>query len=120
MMEQLAAKSRLAQSERERKRIISERKKAHLSVMRQRRMEEPEGEPDAITAPIDFLSVITDLQRVNYNIESGVEMPVIEPEKDQFMPTIQKEVKLMMRLDHPNVIKTYQIFDSVEECYVVM
>lgn len=37
-----------------------------------------------------------------------------------FINNLENEVQLLMRLDHPNVIKTYQVIDSEEECYVVM
>ena len=30
------------------------------------------------------------------------------------------EVRLMMRLDHPNIIKIYQVIDSEDEAYIVM
>lgn len=30
------------------------------------------------------------------------------------------EIQLIMRLNHPNIIKVYQIFDSEDECLVVM
>lgn len=37
-----------------------------------------------------------------------------------FIEKLENEVQLLMRLDHPNVIKTYQVIDSEEECFVVM
>lgn len=37
-----------------------------------------------------------------------------------FINQLENEVQLLMRLDHPNVIRTYQVIDSEEECYVVM
>jgi serine/threonine protein kinase len=37
-----------------------------------------------------------------------------------FISKLENEVQLLMRLDHPNVIKTYQVIDSEEECYIVM
>jgi serine/threonine protein kinase len=37
-----------------------------------------------------------------------------------FIEKLENEVQLLMRLDHPNVIKTYQVIDSHDECYVVM
>ena len=33
---------------------------------------------------------------------------------------MENEVKLLMRLNHPNIIKTYQIIDSEKETFVVM
>lgn len=37
-----------------------------------------------------------------------------------FINKLENEVQLLMRLDHPNIIKTYQVIDSEEECYIVM
>ncbi|KAI8899923.1 kinase-like domain-containing protein [Globomyces pollinis-pini] len=51
------------------------------------------------------------------------EPPKVEPPKtatDGFISKLENEVQLMMRLDHPNVIKTYQVLDSPDECFVVM
>ncbi|KAI8593281.1 kinase-like domain-containing protein, partial [Geranomyces variabilis] len=33
---------------------------------------------------------------------------------------LQLEVQLLMRLDHPNVIRLYQVMETEEECFVVM
>ena len=44
--------------------------------------------------------------------------------KDEKMPSfldaLQLEVQLLMRLEHPNIIKLYQMMENDEECYVVM
>ncbi|KAJ3205290.1 Map microtubule affinity-regulating kinase [Dinochytrium kinnereticum] len=37
-----------------------------------------------------------------------------------FMSTLQLEVQLLMRLDHPNVINLYQVMETEDECFVVM
>ncbi|KAJ3191311.1 Map microtubule affinity-regulating kinase [Irineochytrium annulatum] len=37
-----------------------------------------------------------------------------------FMSTVQLEVQLLMRLDHPNVINLYQVMETEDECFVVM
>ena len=45
------------------------------------------------------------------------------PEETDSMPFIsklQKEVQLMMRLDHPHVIKVFQVLETEDECYIVM
>lgn len=49
--------------------------------------------------------------------------PITSPNDSEainFINSLENEVQLLMRLDHPNVIKTYQVIDSEEECYVVM
>lgn len=44
-----------------------------------------------------------------------------EPEYiPEFVRQLQTEVQLLMRLDHPNVIKVYQVVDTEDECFVVM
>ncbi|KAJ3125508.1 Serine/threonine-protein kinase par-1 [Nowakowskiella sp. JEL0407] len=37
-----------------------------------------------------------------------------------FVSSLQTEVQLLMRLDHPNVIRLYQVMESEDECFVVM
>jgi serine/threonine protein kinase len=37
-----------------------------------------------------------------------------------FISSMQLEVQLLMRLEHPNIINLYQIMESDDECYVVM
>lgn len=33
---------------------------------------------------------------------------------------LSKEVKLLMRLDHPNIIRLHQVIDTEEELYIIM
>ncbi|KAJ3065468.1 MAP/microtubule affinity-regulating kinase 3 [Podochytrium sp. JEL0797] len=44
----------------------------------------------------------------------------IAPDAPSFVASLQLEVQLMMRLDHPNVINLYSIMESADECFVVM
>ena len=37
-----------------------------------------------------------------------------------FLEKFQLEVKIMMRLDHPNILRIYQVIDSEAFCYVVL
>ncbi|KAJ3100257.1 Map microtubule affinity-regulating kinase [Phlyctochytrium planicorne] len=37
-----------------------------------------------------------------------------------FVSSLQLEVQLLMRLDHPNVITLYQVMETEDECFVVM
>ncbi|KAJ3410443.1 Map microtubule affinity-regulating kinase [Chytridiales sp. JEL 0842] len=37
-----------------------------------------------------------------------------------FVSSLQLEVQLLMRLDHPNIISLYQVMETEDECYVIM
>lgn len=47
--------------------------------------------------------------------------PVLEiTSQPSYLASIQLEVQLLMRLEHPNVIKLYQMVENDDECFVVM
>ncbi len=57
--------------------------------------------------------------------ESQPKVDVPEPEQvgpaqPSFVSTIQTEVQLLMRLEHPNIIKIFQVMETETECFVVM
>jgi serine/threonine protein kinase len=61
--------------------------------------------------------------------ESGSDQPSPEgsnpslpelPKPNGVMSRLNDEVKLLMRLNHPNIIKVYQVIDSEHECFIVM
>jgi 5'-AMP-activated protein kinase catalytic alpha subunit len=57
--------------------------------------------------------------------EREKETGVKEEDEDQqlvpsFISGLQLEVQLLMRLNHPNVIRLYQVIETDEECYVIM
>ena len=39
---------------------------------------------------------------------------------NDFVSKLQLEVQLMLRLDHPNIVKVYQVIDSEEETLIIM
>jgi len=45
-------------------------------------------------------------------------MTLIDPAV--LVSNLTKEVRLLMRLDHPNVTKIYQVFDTTHELCIVM
>ncbi len=93
MMAELSKKSKIANEEREKSRIIVQRKKAHVEMMRKRRMEAAADE-DAISpepaGTLELGKIIFDLQRVQQEIET-VELPKSEePETDSsFISSLQ-------------------------------
>ncbi|KAJ3021187.1 Serine/threonine-protein kinase par-1 [Thoreauomyces humboldtii] len=50
---------------------------------------------------------------IKYNADGTPAVPT-------FVTQLQLEVQLLMRLDHPNVIRLYQVMETEEECFVVM
>ncbi|KAJ3311308.1 Map microtubule affinity-regulating kinase [Boothiomyces sp. JEL0838] len=46
-----------------------------------------------------------------------------EPKQEgnpSLISSLENEVKLLLRLDHPNVVKIYQVIDGPKECHVIM
>ncbi|KAJ3318944.1 hypothetical protein HDV06_006933 [Boothiomyces sp. JEL0866] len=43
-----------------------------------------------------------------------------EPSVDESISHFQKEVLLMMRFNHPNIVKIYKVIESTEEVYIIM
>lgn len=52
--------------------------------------------------------------------KTGIKEEHEEPLVPAFISGLQLEVQLLMRLNHPNVIRLYQVIETDEECYVVM
>ena len=44
----------------------------------------------------------------------------IVPSSPDFVSKLQLEVQLMLRLDHPHIVKVYQVIDTEDECFIVM
>ncbi|KAJ3308698.1 hypothetical protein HDV04_000954, partial [Boothiomyces sp. JEL0838] len=58
-------------------------------------------------------------------IENHPDLQVTENARKQhqkydYKAIFQEEILLLMRFDHPNVIKTYKVIDTVDEAYIIM
>ena len=100
-MREIAIKSKKSQEERERQRIITQRKKARSESIKKQNLEynaSPEAEePLADVGPLDLQKLIKDLAEINAEIEN-VELPqeAIRPESE-YMPLIQVISKATIR-----------------------
>lgn len=54
------------------------------------------------------------------NLKNEAEAEHNQPLVPSFIASLQLEVQLLMRLNHPNVIRLYQVMETDDECYVVM
>ncbi|KAH9277159.1 hypothetical protein BASA83_000019 [Batrachochytrium salamandrivorans] len=149
LMEEKAKKSKSSHEERERKRIVEEFRRARADmqvivnvpandfanlVSTVSRADTPEkGVPNNTIATTDSgkrenptcgsesskSPSITPVALLPQSEEAAV--PSVKPDKPpSFISTLQKEVQLMMRLDHPNIIKVFQVLETDEECFIVM
>nr|KAJ3417848.1 Serine/threonine-protein kinase par-1 [Polyrhizophydium stewartii] len=100
LMEEKAKKSKAAHEERERKRQLEELRRA-----RAEKLANKEASAAAAATTTQCRSTPA------------------APKQDSnpsFISTMQKEVQLMMRLDHPHIIKIFQVLETEEECFIVM
>ena len=90
-MKEIAIKSKKAQEERERQRIISERKRVRSESIKKQNQEYRASVEDrnSDAGPVDFQKLIKDLAKINAEMEN-VELPQepLRPEAE-YMPTIQ-------------------------------
>ncbi|KAJ3273073.1 MAP/microtubule affinity-regulating kinase 3 [Terramyces sp. JEL0728] len=133
LLEEKAQRSRVAHEEREKRRLIKERQKAYKEEMKRRQNENKDAELEP-TGPadeeVDLAALLMQVKEDTVKKNIGILEEVEKIRKDSatfysdpklgYLSTFQKEVLLMMRFDHPNVIKTYKIIESEEECYIIM
>ncbi len=109
-MEEKARKSKQAHDEREKKRLAEEtRKKAREARDRADQQQQQQH------------------SNGTHEDANGGDQAAPLPTKDaqpgtsqSFISKLQKEVQLMMRLDHPNIVRIYQVLETEEECFIVM
>ena len=60
--------------------------------------------------------------RATNGAKSAEEEPATQStfEAPTFLKQLSTEVQLLMRLDHPNIIRLFQVIESEDECYVIM
>lgn len=84
MMAEIDERTQKAQDARERKRIVSERKKAQKELVRHKQEEESDGE----IQNVDFGKILEDLQKQNLEMET-VTLPKRLPNTSNFLPNLQ-------------------------------
>lgn len=107
LIKEKAAKLAKAQQEAERVRIFQERKMKAL----------------AENTGTDFSKLIennSNVKKIDTNDVKMVQENSMVARMQVWKLNFQSEVQLMMRLDHPNIIKVYQVIESEEESLIVM
>ena len=118
-MEALESKKRLAKTEIQKK---QKREKQRLEIKQKKELERQDSSGSNSSGAIDFNEVIAKIRAKKLEIDKGemAENSVLPESTIKFLSVFQKEILLLMRLDHPNVIKMHQIIDSPSETFVVM
>ncbi|KAJ3318727.1 Serine/threonine-protein kinase par-1 [Boothiomyces sp. JEL0866] len=94
--------------DRERIRVLQERKRIYheaIEAIKNNQIEDQENLDQFI-------------QKVKQDAEKLVVERKEEPQ--DYLSDFQKEVLLLMRLNHPNIIKTYKVIDGTEDIYIIM
>ncbi|KND04169.1 CAMK/CAMKL protein kinase [Spizellomyces punctatus DAOM BR117] len=110
-----AEKAKKAQDDIDRKQKAEE---ARRPTSRAERPKERQRVPDPRGEPIDETGSSPDTGRVGETDDGSLAEEAKTP--PPFVSQLQLEVQLLMRLDHPNVIRLYQVMETEEECFVVM
>jgi hypothetical protein len=90
MMTEIDQRAQKVQDDRERKRIVSERKKAQKELMQQRRAEESDGSD---IENVNLSQILQDLQKQNKELET-VNLPERVPQKPNVLSDLQVYCKL--------------------------
>ena len=119
-MQALESKKLMAKKE-----IVKQHKrdKQKQEIRHQKELERNDSNGSNSSGAIDFNEIIARIRLKKQEIErlgDSVENVAIPESTIQFLSSFQKEILLLMRLDHPNVIKMHQIIDSPTETFVVM
>lgn len=91
-MREISAKSKKTQEERERQRIIAERKKARSESIKKQNMEYMASAEEPVPSdagPVDLHKLIKDLAKINADIENVELVPEPLRPEAEYMPTIQ-------------------------------
>ncbi|KAJ3167899.1 Serine/threonine-protein kinase par-1 [Geranomyces variabilis] len=112
-----AEKAKKVQEERDKKKAEEARRRGTTDPQKAANSNEPAQGRHSETAPADPPQPTGD-------IAEAIKLPPSDDSPEAPVPTfvsqLQLEVQLLMRLDHPNVIRLYQVMETEEECFVVM
>ena len=109
----LAAKrlqSKISKDEKERKKIVLLQKGQHQTILSE----------DYKVIPLDISKMMQDLALEKKKREDKRKDKEQEEKTGNIVTKMELEVQLMMRLDHPNIVKIYQVIESDAELFIVM
>ncbi len=109
----LAAKrlqSKISKDEKERKKIVLLQKGQHQAILSE----------DYKVIPLDISKMMQDLALEKKKREDKRKDKEQEEKMGNIVTKMELEVQLMMRLDHPNIVKIYQVIESDAELFIVM
>ena len=99
------------------------REKQKQEMRAQKHLERNDSSGSNSSGAINFNEIIARIRAKKVEIEKlgdSVDNVAIPESTIKFLSSFQREILLLMRLDHPNVIKMHQIIDSPSETFVVM
>ncbi|KAJ1550540.1 pre- rRNA processing protein, partial [Cladochytrium tenue] len=79
----------------------------------------PEGSSPATTLRRPATAVLTTTTTTTTGKDPAA-AAVVAAAPPSFISSLQLEVQLLMRLDHPHIIQLYQVVETDTECYVIM
>lgn len=128
MMADKAKKSKDAHEERERRMKGKERKEDHTQDKRGGPQSgskketvsshHNQSDPDSSMVGTQFRQE-SSVGHETMAPDSQIPQTEREPQPD-FVSKLQPEVQLMLRLDHPHIVKVFQVIDTEDECFIVM
>ena len=127
MMADKAKKSKDAHEERERRMKGKERKEEQTQ---EKRGQQPVSKKDTASSHNNQADHESSLVGTQFRQESSVGHETMAPDSQipqterepqpDFVSKLQPEVQLMLRLDHPHIVKVFQVIDTEDECFIVM
>lgn len=125
-MAEKARKSKEAHEERERRMKSKDKKKGPDDDRGHYGERSSSNQRESVTHDQDIKKqdseeskMATQYPQMNEENSIGNQIPPSDLLPD-FVSKLQLEVQLMLRLDHPNIVKVYQVIDSEDECFIVM
>ncbi|KAJ3251206.1 hypothetical protein HK103_002581 [Boothiomyces macroporosus] len=94
--------------DREKIRVLQERKRIYREAIEAIKKNEIENQENLD----EFIEKV--------KVEAEKQVVVHNEEPEDYLSDFQKEVLLLMRLNHPNIVKTFKVIDGQEEIYIIM